>query len=398
MAILKPSLAQKLNQKGYSPMHLALEKKHYHTARALATLNPKLIRVQGRGGITPLYWIAGQKGGDKEEVKVLLELLAEFLSFCRSSIKDLTSQWETAVHVAVKNYNTRAFEVLFGWLKRTHQTEILDWKDQYGNNVLHIAALENQLEIIKMLIGYTNINAKNFQDKTALEILQANPYGNQNVMKRLRRQTCLARLLTPTTSLSCFFSRELTFFEKYARFFGIQDKSAHKIILLVSTLIATATYQAALTPPGGYWVDSSSSPLFKPTVVTAHSSSTANGIPHQAGNMILNGWKLYLFTVLNSTAFFTSIGTIWATGISLMAKPPMVYFSVTILSFAFIICLMVEFPEQNEVAAILLCAFFGCSLISVLLIPWCVHAMHIGVLKRIDATRRRGDFLGSQDG
>lgn len=190
---------------------------------------------------------------------------------------------------------------------------------------------------------------------------------------------------------------ELTFFEKHARFFGIQDKSTHKIILLVSTLIATATYQAALSPPGGYWVDSSSSLSANSTAVTAHPSGTAKGKLHQAGNMILNGWKLYLFTVLNSTAFFTSIGTIWATGISLMSKPFMVYFSVTILSFAYIISLMVEFPKQNEVAAILLLAFFGCSLISVLLLPWCVHGMHIGALKRIDATRRRGDFLGSKD-
>ncbi|KAF8041289.1 hypothetical protein BT93_A0032 [Corymbia citriodora subsp. variegata] len=379
-------------------MHLALEKKYYHTTRALATLDPELIRVRGRGGITPLHWVAGKKGDNKQKIEELLELLAEFLCSCRLSIKDLTSQWETAVHVAVKNHNTEAFKVLFGWLKRTYLTEILDWKDQDGNNILHIAASENQPKIIRMLIGYTNINAKNFQDETALEILQANPYANQNVVKRLRRQRCLARLFTPTVSLSQFLSMELTFFEKHACFFGIQDKSTHKIILLVSTLIATATYQTALSPPGGYWVDSSSSPSLNPTVVTAHSSATANGIPHQAGNMILNGWKLYLFAVLNSTAFFTSIGTIWATGISLMDKPFMVYFSVTILSFAYINSLMVEFPKQNEVAAILLLAFFGCSLISVLLLPWCVHAVHIGILKRVDATRRRGDFLGLQNG
>ncbi|KAK3433648.1 hypothetical protein EUGRSUZ_D00949 [Eucalyptus grandis] len=378
-------------------MHLALEKKHYRTVRALATLDPKLIRVQGRGGITPLHWVAGKKGDNKQELEDLLELLAEFLSTCRSSIEDLTSQCETAVHIAIKKCNTETFKVLFGWLKRTYMTEILDWKDHDGNNVLHIAVSENQPEIIKLLIGHTNINAKNFQDETALEILQAHPYGNQDVVKRLRRQKYLARLFTPTLSLSQFFTMELTFFEKHASFFGIQDKSTHKIILLVSTLIATATYQAALSPPGGYWVDSSSSLSANSTAVTAHPSGTANGKLHQAGNMILNGWKLYLFTVLNSTAFFTSIGTIWATGISLMSKPFMVYFSVTILSFAYIISLMVEFPKQNEVAAILLLAFFGCSLISVLLLPWCVHGMHIGALKRIDATRRRGDFLGSKD-
>ncbi|XP_048139369.1 LOW QUALITY PROTEIN: ankyrin repeat-containing protein BDA1-like [Rhodamnia argentea] len=146
MAILKPSFARKLNQGGHSPMHLALRKKHYRTARALMTLNPELIRVRGRGGITPLHYVAGKKETE-EEVQALMELLAEFLCACKSSIEDLTSRCETAVHVAVKNHNLRAFKVLLGWLKRVHLREILDWKDQDGNTVLHIAVLERQPEV-----------------------------------------------------------------------------------------------------------------------------------------------------------------------------------------------------------------------------------------------------------
>ncbi|KAK3433583.1 hypothetical protein EUGRSUZ_L00103 [Eucalyptus grandis] len=225
-----------------SPMHLALQKKHYDIVRALITLNPELIRVRGRGWITPLHFVSREMGENEQENVELLDLLAEFLSAYKSSVEDLTSQCETAVHIAVKNYNIKAFKVLFGWLKRAYMTEILDWKDQDGNNVLHIAASQNQPEIIKLLIGYTKINAKNFQDETALEIFQANPIGNQDVVKMLCRRRCLARLFTPTLSLSQFFSTELTFFETHASFFGIQDKSTHKIILLVSTLIATATY------------------------------------------------------------------------------------------------------------------------------------------------------------
>ncbi|KAF8041288.1 hypothetical protein BT93_A0031 [Corymbia citriodora subsp. variegata] len=47
IAILKPSFARKINRGGHSPMHLALQNKHYHTMRALMTLDPELIRVQG---------------------------------------------------------------------------------------------------------------------------------------------------------------------------------------------------------------------------------------------------------------------------------------------------------------------------------------------------------------
>ncbi|KAF8038713.1 hypothetical protein BT93_B1302 [Corymbia citriodora subsp. variegata] len=123
IATLKPSFARKLNQGGQSPMHLALQKKHYHITRSLMTLNPKLIRVRGRGGITPLHFVAGEIGDNEQENVELLELLAEFLSTCKTSIEDLTYQCETAVHVAIRTGNTEAFKVLFEWLKRVHLTE-----------------------------------------------------------------------------------------------------------------------------------------------------------------------------------------------------------------------------------------------------------------------------------
>ncbi|KAK3432531.1 hypothetical protein EUGRSUZ_D00030, partial [Eucalyptus grandis] len=337
MAILKPWFARRLNPDGYSPMHLALKYKRYHTVRALTTLDPKLIRVRGRDGFTPLHYVASEEGDSERE------LLAEFLSACGSSIEDLTSRCETAVHIAVQNYNPRAFKVLFGWLRRHRLTKILNWKDEDGNNVLHIAASKNQLEIIRLLIGHTNVNARNFDKKTALEIFEANSPYDPNVAKRLRRRGCFARPFTPTLSLSEFFSKGLTAGEKCAYFFGVQDESARDIILLVSTLIATATYQAALSPPGGYWQDSTNS-----TVVATDSNSTAMEKPHRAGNMILNGTSLYVFTVFNGTAFFFSIGTIWAIAIAEFPKTFMVYLSMSILGFAYFISHLIEFPNSDE--------------------------------------------------
>ncbi|KAK3433650.1 hypothetical protein EUGRSUZ_D00953 [Eucalyptus grandis] len=147
IATLKPSFARKLNRGGHSPMHLALQNKHYHTARALMTLNPKLIQVRGRDGITPLHFVARETGDNQQENVELLKLLAEFLSACKSSIEDLTNQCETAVHVAVRKGNTEAFKVLFEWLKQVHLIEVLDWKDQDGDTVLHIAKSKRQPEV-----------------------------------------------------------------------------------------------------------------------------------------------------------------------------------------------------------------------------------------------------------
>ncbi|XP_039166721.1 ankyrin repeat-containing protein BDA1 [Eucalyptus grandis] len=214
IATLKPLYARKLNRRGYSPMHLALQNKHYQLVRALMTLDLELIRVRGRGGFTPLHFVAGEIGDSEQENSELLELLAEFLFACKSSIKDLTNKCETAVHITIRTSNTKAFKVLFGWLKRIKLTEILYWKDQDGDTALHIAALEKQPEIIDLLLGYMDVNENNFQGVTALEIFELNPSGGPDIAKRFRSAGRPKRLITPNLSLSEFFSRELSVSEK----------------------------------------------------------------------------------------------------------------------------------------------------------------------------------------
>ncbi|KAF8041286.1 hypothetical protein BT93_A0029 [Corymbia citriodora subsp. variegata] len=399
IAILKPSFARKINRGGHSPMHLALQNKHYHTTRALMTLDLELIPVQGRGGITPLHFVASEKGDNEQENMELLEFLAEFLSACKSSIEDLTSQCETAVHVAITKGNIEAFKILFGWLKRVYLTEILDWKDQDGNTVLHIAASgEQQLEIIKLLIGHTNIHAKNLQDKTALQIFRENPNCDQEVEDKLCRQEHRARRFAPTLSLSQYFSMELTVLERYAGYFGTRNEDVRKIVLIVATLIVTATYQATFTPPGGYWHDSSSINPANCTVVTTNSSSIAIGKPHQAGNLILSGWGLLCFAILNSLVFSASIGTVWATAVTLYPDTYMAYLSLCLLSLAYFFFVTIEIPKSQKLIVIILGGFYECSLATILFLPAYVWIKHNRVLHRVDATRRRvGSLLGSKD-
>ncbi|KAF8038714.1 hypothetical protein BT93_B1303 [Corymbia citriodora subsp. variegata] len=386
IATLKPSFAQKLNRGGHSPIHLALQKKHYHTVRALMTLDPKLIRVRGRGGITPLHFVAREIGDNEQDNVELLELLVKFLYACKSSIEDLTNQCETAVHVSIKAGNIEAFKVLFEWLKQVHLTEVLDWKDQDGDTVLHIAESKKQPEIIKLLSQYADVNAKNFLGKTALEISEVNPSGSPDVADS-RHEGRRERRYTPTLSLSQFSGREPTDSEKSANTFSVQDKSNRDIIVVVSTLIAAATYQAALTPPGGYWQDSSSNS----TVVTANSSSVALGKPHQAGDIIMSGSRLFIYTFCNSVAFFASIATISATALHLKACTFMVYFCLAILCTAYYISMTIQIPETDEAARFSVSLLFSLSLFAMSCLPICTvykRAMRTLVRPRVDATRR----------
>ncbi|KAL3742381.1 hypothetical protein ACJRO7_017800 [Eucalyptus globulus] len=367
IATLKPLYVRKLNRGGYSPMHLALQNKHYHLVRALMTLDPKLIRVRGRGGITPLHFVAGKIGDNEQENMELLELLAEFLFACKSSIEDLTNQCETAVHITVRMGNTKAFKVLFGWLKRVKLTEILDWKDQDGDTVLHIAASEQQPEIIRLLIGHTTVYAKNFEGNTALEIFQMNPSGDPDVAERFHQKGCRERRFFPTILfLSQFFSTELTLFEDYIHGIYSQDKSTREAVLVASTLVAAATYQAVLAPPKGYWQEPSSDPQANSTIVTTNSSSIALGNPHQAGDhqagdLILSGRHLVLYTTWNSFTFFVSIATIGACALTLKNGrfATLISWLIYCLCISYCITFTIQIAENSvEAKSVLMAIFF----------------------------------------
>ncbi|CAN7033063.1 unnamed protein product [Brassica rapa subsp. trilocularis] len=315
---LKPSLASKLNVAGYSPMHLALQNNHSLMVRGFVAIDSSLVSIKGRGRrVTPLHHVA--QIGDAE-------LLSEFLFACPSSIEDLTVKCETAVHVAVKNGNFMAFKVLLGWLKRVKKEEILDWKDEDGNTVFHIAAMMNHTEVMKLLRKTVKVEAKNLDGKTAMDILQPGQfrYGS-------------------TTTLAGYLSNNLSFMERRNNLLGLSNlgltgktspnaSERRDALLVVAILIATATYQAGLSPPGGFWQENSLNP------------NDGNG--HKAGQMTMVYKNALVFIVLNGLAFLSSLLVI----IILIMELPMwklLYGSVAALSVAMSASYITIFPNPN---------------------------------------------------
>lgn len=327
---LKPSLASKLNVSGFSPMHLALQNNHIQMVRGFVALDSSLVSIKGRGRITPLHHVA--RTGDAE-------LLSELLLACPSSIEDLTIKCETAVHISVKNHQFLAFKVLLGWVKRANKEEILDWKDENGNTVFHIAASVNQTEVMYLLRRTSiKVKAKNLDGKTAMDILQTHQPPCSTKARSLLRSVKERLLCRSATTLTGYLSRSLSFIEKRNNILGMNNfgktresslntSNRQDAILVVAILIATASYQVCLSPPGGFWQDDSST--------------------HSAGDMTMPFSSSLFFIGSNGFAFLSSLYVI----IVLIIGLPMwklIYTSMAALSIAMLASYNTIFPSPQS--------------------------------------------------
>ncbi|KAL5147441.1 Ankyrin repeat-containing protein BDA1 [Glycine soja] len=287
---LKPSFAQKLNPEGFTPIHLALQCNHDEMVLRLVEMNKDLVRVKGREGFTPLH-LASQENKT--------ELLHKFLKACPDSIEDVTARSETALHIAVKHGHYEILQVLFRWLKRNSRKDslkfirtMLNWKDQKGNTVVHVAALNDHIEAVSLLSTIADLDARNLEGQTASDI------ASSDHMRRI-----LIRDPGIIESLPLLRNKFRIFFLRFRRYMTEEERNAY---LVVAALIETATYQVALSPPGGlYPSDVGTNNNTSHVVASTHSINDKSSIPKD-GNSIMSATEFNLFSLVNMSSFIAS--------------------------------------------------------------------------------------------
>ncbi|XP_075646268.1 uncharacterized protein LOC142617348 isoform X2 [Castanea sativa] len=258
---LKPSFARKLDPEGFSPIHLALKNGHIELVRQLLQLDGDLVRVKGKGRLTPLHYMVES---------------------------DVTVQNETVLHIALKNTRLEAFQFFVGWLANSsfenaefNKRTVLNWKDNEGKTVLHILASTNQTQALRHLLSwckgfvavnhrcmrFVDVNRKNLEGKTAWDMSQE---GNREIRVMLRRAGAKPGSTLPTSNgyPNPKYQRPLTVSDstierlgdafllrslrREIRKFTVEWRN---ILLVVAALLVTLSFQAVLTPPGGVWQD-----------------------------------------------------------------------------------------------------------------------------------------------
>ncbi|KAG2680073.1 hypothetical protein I3760_11G081300 [Carya illinoinensis] len=317
IAALKPSFATKLNQDGFTPLHLALQYDHTDLVLRLIDVDKDLVRVQGKGGATPLHYVA-QTGN--------LHLLHAFLQVCPKSLEVVTTQRETALHIALKHNRFDAFEYLVGWLRRalfrhadSWERKLLNWGDDEGNTMLHIAVSRNLPQVVKCLVNCASVekNIKNSEGYTALDILQHQmtlQVDYKEIKDLLCRAGALSALSLPeeVPSLTDYFRSPISIYERfYIRKFRQRTKLTNEVrnlLLVAATLGIAVAYQAAVCSPGGVWQDNSHPGIDQfNTRSTINANKDHNEVSqpqHHAGTVVMSTANSFLFFISNSLMFY----------------------------------------------------------------------------------------------
>ncbi|GLT88986.1 hypothetical protein SLE2022_069910 [Rubroshorea leprosula] len=256
MMNLKPSFARKLNPSGLSPMHLAVQNNQNLVVRELLKIDKDLARVKGKGGQTPFHFAADHEA---------LDLLVEFLEACPECIRDVNIHGQTAFQVAVKNGRFEAAKLLASWIcSSTHKDSttwervVLNGEDHEGNTVLHIAALSNDPQMVRLLLDLdVPKNKINLKRQTALDISEGQNDSGET-MDVLRQAKCAnASAIPPRPTLaqslrSRVFSSKEVLLRDGKHQSKIFSNESFNALLVLYALIITTTYQACLSAPGGF--------------------------------------------------------------------------------------------------------------------------------------------------
>ncbi|OMO52267.1 hypothetical protein COLO4_37309 [Corchorus olitorius] len=202
---------------------------------------------------------------------------------------------------------------------------ILNVMDEQGNTILHLATWKKQRQVIELLLGrgtaagLLEVNAVNQSGLTALDVLQIFPSeaGDREIMDILQRAGGIRarEIIIPSCESHDnqvinhprapeSSQRHTDNLLEYFKFMKGRDSpsEARSALLVIAVLVATATFQVGLSPPGGIWQDD-----YSPSKDNGTTSLHRANIAGQSIMGTKSGVSFALFLVFNSIGFSVSL-------------------------------------------------------------------------------------------
>lgn len=140
-----PELAMIKNQHGQTAMDTVCERGDVEMVQFLGKQNPESCLVEDNLSMIPLHR-AAMNGQSVDVIRALV-------CICPKSLEKLASTQDTAIHLAVKNSHSEAFQVLVNETMIHNKEHIFNWKNEDGNTLLHLATLNKSIEVSSLHIS-----------------------------------------------------------------------------------------------------------------------------------------------------------------------------------------------------------------------------------------------------
>ncbi|CAK7345817.1 unnamed protein product [Dovyalis caffra] len=233
-----PRFATEVNQQGLTPIHLASANGHWEIVRDMLACKPDLAFIKDKDGKNFLHTAA-----TRGRIQVLREV------FSTESAKELTSNGETILHLAVKHNQYQALETSIQ-LVNQHQigNELFNAKDKDGNTILHLACARKEPLMMRLLVSdQTNldldVNVGNSEGLTPLDIVERSMISSNEDQQ-------IQEILKQAGAVPSGKAREKD--SRHSTGKDILDPVKNGMGILAA-LFGTACFQLGMNPPGGVW-------------------------------------------------------------------------------------------------------------------------------------------------
>nr|KYP42854.1 Ankyrin repeat-containing protein At3g12360 family [Cajanus cajan] len=302
----KPSLASEADSEGRFPLHLASAEGHTEVVKALLLTNPNVCFALDKDDRIPLHLAAmrGRIGAIQELTRARPDSIHQI--FDDGSV----------LHLCVRYNHLEALKFLVQ--SATSNQQFLLAKDKEGNTVLHLAVRLKQIKTIKYLLMLPEkriaATALNNAGLTAMEVLERCPRDfislkiedmllEAGVQTGTTQGSSSPSIISQTEPLSQQSKRSKiweTLWLKYLQYQSNWIEEKRGTLMVVATVIATMTFQSAISPPGGVWQEDTSS---------GGLNCTTYGICKAGTAILAYDWPrgFLKFMTFNTTSFFSSL-------------------------------------------------------------------------------------------
>ncbi|KAL3632301.1 hypothetical protein CASFOL_025285 [Castilleja foliolosa] len=233
-----PSSFHLRNSKGENPLHVAVCMGFTEGVKFILEKHYEFAYQGDKQGFYPIH-SASEKG--------LIDIIKLMLQY-RPDVRELlTSHGQNMMHAAARCGKDKAVKYM---LKMPELEKLINEKDKNGNTPLHLATIYGHPKTVGILVRDERVILKlvNNDHQTALDIAEEHmETGSASFQKRL---TCMALKVAgaPRSSQPKIFKGIAVKHKNQPESEAWRDKI--NVLLVVSTIIATVTFNAGFTIPG----------------------------------------------------------------------------------------------------------------------------------------------------